>query len=165
MPQNLPHHDRSTCPFSRPPESGWGWHAGCSCSHGRQRGTAGPFASYRKQADILSIDPVGALKTLGERIRYFRERKGWGQPDLARATGIRQDRISKIENNNRKAYFWEVERLALCLEVPLGWMDTVRHQLQREKPVPPAQEEKRVAVKPAKRPPTDRPTGPVAGAV
>lgn len=93
---------------------------------------------------------MGALNTLGERIRHFRELKRWTQPQLAKASGIGQDRISKIENGRRNAYFWEVERLALYLEVPLAWLDTVRHRLERGKRPPPPPNEK-PAPPPARR--------------
>ncbi len=72
--------------------------------------------------------------TLGDRIRYYRERKGWSQSQLGRATGMGQTRLSKIENGRSKPYFWEVERIALYLEVPLGWFDTLR-VVQAEEPV------------------------------
>jgi transcriptional regulator with XRE-family HTH domain len=109
---------------------------------------------------------VGVLNTIGERIRYYRERKGWSQPELAKACSIGQDRISKIENGRSNAYFWEVERLALYLEVPLGWLDTVRHRLEREKQRPAAPEPEQPAPPgPSKRPKGHWPTGPEAGAV
>lgn len=94
---------------------------------------------------------MGQLTTLGERLRYFRELKGWTQTQLALGTSIGQTRISRIENERDKPYFWEVERLALYLEVPLGWLDTVRHRLERGA-APPAKAARRPAAIGPRRP-------------
>lgn len=63
---------------------------------------------------------------LGARIVYFRELKGWNQKRLIRESGILQSRMSKIENDRAKPYFWEVERIALLLEQRLDRFDTLR---------------------------------------
>ena len=67
------------------------------------------------------------LKTLGDRIRYYRRQKGWSQTQLWRALGMKQSRLSKIENDSRTPYFWEMERIAFFLEVPLSFFDGLRN--------------------------------------
>ncbi len=70
--------------------------------------------------------------TLGERIRLLRERKGWNQTQLWRALDMEQSRLSKLERGVNNPYFWEMERIALYLEVPLGLFDTLRRVREEE---------------------------------
>lgn len=65
-------------------------------------------------------------ETVGDRIRFYRQRKGWSQTQLWRAVGMGQTRLSKIENGVNQPYFWEMERIALFLEVQLSCFDTLR---------------------------------------
>ena len=64
--------------------------------------------------------------TLGQRIVLFRQLKGWSQTRLWQAAGIGQSRMSDIENDNARATFDEVERLALFLEQPLEYFSILR---------------------------------------
>lgn len=63
---------------------------------------------------------MDAMKTLGDLIRYYRMLKGWSQTQLWRAAGIRQSRMCKLENDKKEPSFWEMERIAFFLEVPLS---------------------------------------------
>lgn len=69
------------------------------------------------------------LTTVGQRIKYFRMRKGWDQTQLWKAIGMKQSRLSKVENDKGHAYYWELERIALYTEVPLCCFDTLRYMV------------------------------------
>lgn len=64
--------------------------------------------------------------TIGKRIQFFRNLKGWNQTRLWREAGIGQSRLSKIENDTTEPYFWEVMRIAFLLEQPLHHFDVLR---------------------------------------
>lgn len=64
--------------------------------------------------------------TIGERIVYFRQLKGWSQKQLREAAGILQSRMSKIESGDAKPRFDEVELLSLLLEQPLEFFSILR---------------------------------------
>ena len=65
---------------------------------------------------------------MGELIRYYREDKGWSQTQLWSAVGLKQSRLSKLELGRSKPYFWEMERIAFFLEVPLNCFDLLRRR-------------------------------------
>ena len=67
------------------------------------------------------------LTTVGQRIKYFRERKDWDQTQLWKAIGMKQSRLSKVENDKGHPYYWELERIAFYTEVPLCCFDTLRY--------------------------------------
>ena len=48
-------------------------------------------------------------RTLGERIKFLRELRGWHQEDLAQKVGLNREALSRIENNKR-----QVEANELC---------------------------------------------------
>lgn len=64
--------------------------------------------------------------TIGQRIVFFRDLKGWNQMELCKATGIKQSRMSKIQNGHNRPSFDEVDRIALFLEQPLQYFSMVR---------------------------------------
>lgn len=83
--------------------------------------------------------------TIGMRIQFFRSMKGWNQTRLWREAGIGQSRLSKIENDLTPPYHFEVERIALLLEQPLGHFDTLRgsfalHVVHTNRPSPPKED-------------------------
>lgn len=56
--------------------------------------------------------------TLGRVVRRLRRQRGWSQHDLARAAGVRQPLVSRIESGVQEdATFSTVVRLADALEV------------------------------------------------
>lgn len=83
-------------------------------------------------------------KTIGDRIRFYRHRRGWSQTELGNRVGMGQTRLSKIENGVNESYSRELERIAFFLEVPLGAFDTLRQHVEpaATKPVvaPPAKD-------------------------
>lgn len=71
---------------------------------------------------------MAALRTLGDLIRYYRQLKGWSQTQLWKAVGLKQSRMSKLELDQSKPYFWEMERIAFFLEVPMNCFDLLRRR-------------------------------------
>ncbi|MGD0479082.1 MAG: helix-turn-helix transcriptional regulator [Terracidiphilus sp.] len=57
---------------------------------------------------------------LGERIRYFRKKKGWRQIDLAEHSGVHAVHISDLERGAREAGIRTVAEIARALEVKLS---------------------------------------------
>ena len=53
------------------------------------------------------------------RIQYYRERKGWSQAQLARASGVNQSVISRLESRETQSInLSNLHELARALEVP-----------------------------------------------
>lgn len=59
---------------------------------------------------------------LGERIKALRERRGWSQAALARAAGITQATIAKLESDPRRTTT-KLAEIAKALEVDVGELD------------------------------------------
>lgn len=58
--------------------------------------------------------------TVGERLRRYREEKGWSQSDLSRVSQVAQPTISAIEGGSNRAPTGEtIHRLAKALEVTM----------------------------------------------
>lgn len=56
----------------------------------------------------------------GQRVREFREAKGWIQTDLAFHSRLERAFISRVENGKTQAGLASVERLAAALGVSVG---------------------------------------------
>jgi transcriptional regulator with XRE-family HTH domain len=54
-----------------------------------------------------------------DKIREFRERKGWSQERLGQAVGLLASAISKLENGQKQLRVTEVQKIAAALEVPV----------------------------------------------
>jgi transcriptional regulator with XRE-family HTH domain len=52
------------------------------------------------------------MKTLGEKIRYYRKKEGWSQEDLAARLNITMLSISNIERNVTDVQYSRLEQLA-----------------------------------------------------
>lgn len=55
----------------------------------------------------------------GRRVRLLREQRGWSQGDLAKASGVGQSQISKIEAGDQDARVGTARRLAQALGVSI----------------------------------------------
>ncbi len=65
------------------------------------------------------------MTTVGERLRWTRDRHAWTQEDLARASGVPIVTISRIENRRiDRPRQSTVRRLADALGVDPGWLLT-----------------------------------------
>lgn len=58
------------------------------------------------------------MRSIGERIRDERVMWGMTQEELAEATGIDRDKISKIETGDRQVRVEELGKLAATFEIP-----------------------------------------------
>lgn len=59
-------------------------------------------------------------KALGRRIVELREKKGWTQSDLARATGKDRQAIEKLENGKVNPTLFSLLEIANALDVTLS---------------------------------------------
>ncbi|MCL6557695.1 MAG: helix-turn-helix domain-containing protein [Firmicutes bacterium] len=57
---------------------------------------------------------------LKEHLRFFRNKKGFSQKELAKIVGFHQSQISKIEGGNRKVTAEELQKLAAALGVTVS---------------------------------------------
>ncbi len=64
------------------------------------------------------------LGTLGKRIKLIREEKGWTQQDLAEASGVCQQMISKLETGKAHATS-DIVKLAYALRVSPAWLEGI----------------------------------------
>ncbi len=62
-------------------------------------------------------------KTVGRRIREFREAAGWNQSQLAEKAGLTQSHISRLENAEHSATNFTLEKIAKALGVPIARLD------------------------------------------
>ena len=58
------------------------------------------------------------LRTVGQRIRQKRERKGWTVKELARRAEFPHSKISKIENGQQSPSLSDIEDLAKAFDLP-----------------------------------------------
>jgi transcriptional regulator with XRE-family HTH domain len=58
-------------------------------------------------------------KHLGQRVRKYRERKGWSQEEMAEISGLHRTYISGIERGTRNPTITIVSQLAIALDVRL----------------------------------------------
>jgi XRE family transcriptional regulator, regulator of sulfur utilization len=56
----------------------------------------------------------------GARIRRLRERRGWGQEDLAAHSGIGRPFISRLENGKREPCLRSMETLARSFDMSIS---------------------------------------------
>lgn len=91
--------------------------------------------------------------TLGKRVRFLREGKGWRQEELAQKVGLTREALSSIENDRRQIKAEELGRLADILEVSsdqlLGRIPLDEVNLANSYPIQKAKEAMRISV-PAK---------------
>ena len=59
-------------------------------------------------------------RKLGQRVRKYREQKGWSQEDMAEYSGLHRTYISGIERGTRNPTVAIVAQLANALNVTLG---------------------------------------------
>ena len=64
-----------------------------------------------------SSSPITSVMLSGDQVRILRERKGWSQEDLAKAIGVSQAAIQKIESGDTKRSKYLTD-IADALEVP-----------------------------------------------
>ena len=67
---------------------------------------------------------------IAERVVEGRQRKGWTQEQLAKESGIKQARISEIENVKTRVWLSDVKQLAKALDVTEDWL--IQAELDRQ---------------------------------
>ena len=75
------------------------------------------------------------MLTIGDRIKYFRKRRGLTQAQLAECTGIHPVSIRKYETNKMQPQLSQIEKIAdaLCLSTcgkshgPVDYVAQIRH--------------------------------------
>ena len=58
--------------------------------------------------------------TIGERIRHWRDRRGYGQAELARVVGITPNTLWRIENEDREPRGPTLRKIAETLQVDVA---------------------------------------------
>jgi transcriptional regulator with XRE-family HTH domain len=82
-------------------------------------------------APVMRIMDDGSSATLGQRVRWARERRGLSQHELAERIGVRQSTIGNIESGTRRRPR-EQRKLADALGVNELWLETGRGQRDRD---------------------------------
>lgn len=67
----------------------------------------------------LLCEPMRTLRANGDAIRAIRERSGLSQTDLARAVGVSQPILSRIESGERPGRPEVIRSIASALKVPV----------------------------------------------
>lgn len=92
-------------------------------------------------------------KTIGERIKFLRELRGWHQEDLAQKVGLNREALSGIENNNRQVKANELglfaDELGVSSDQLLGRAPFEEVNFEKAKPLKNPKIEMRISV-PAK---------------
>ena len=59
-------------------------------------------------------------KTLGEKVKFYREAKGWTQAELAEAIGRDQSYVSKLEKGQTQSSIPTLRKIAAALGCPVA---------------------------------------------
>lgn len=62
------------------------------------------------------------MQTVGERLRWARDRKVWTLEDVVAASGITKAAISRIENGHHSPRQSTIRKLAAALDVDAAWL-------------------------------------------
>lgn len=76
---------------------------------------------YNWGYEMTKINELPKLRTLSERLKWARERKGWSQEDLSIHAGVGRDVIAKVEVGKTRMPK-QIGQLADATEVPRAWL-------------------------------------------
>lgn len=62
---------------------------------------------------------MSGFKKLGEKIKYYREKRGLSQKELAKRTFMTVSKLNEIENGTIVYQFWPLQKIAKALDVDL----------------------------------------------
>lgn len=80
---------------------------------------------------VMGAMSGGSTETLGDRLRWARERRGYSQQDLAERVGVRQSTIGNLESGARRRPR-DQRKLADALGVNELWLETGRGPRDRD---------------------------------
>ena len=63
---------------------------------------------------------MNGFKKIGEKIKFYREKRGITLETLARHTYISKNRLEEIENGQAIYQFWTLQKIAKALEIDLN---------------------------------------------
>lgn len=95
----------------------------------RSSGVMVQFCCYHDRDSALNTNvmqlpgSITSVNTLAERLKWARERKGWGQEQLAAKAGVSQGTIGNAESGLRKKPR-DLVAIAIALEVSPAWLET-----------------------------------------
>lgn len=72
------------------------------------------YVSRKNLGGIMS-----GFKKLGEKIKYYREKRGLSQKELAKRTFMTVSKLNEIENGTIVYQFWTLQKIAKALDVDL----------------------------------------------
>ena len=93
-------------------EKGWAMSEGVGWAAMRERRMAEPGATETYDAARHAFE-------LGSSVRELRERRGWSQTELAKASGMTQSAVARFEAGGTVPTLTVLERLATALDVGL----------------------------------------------
>lgn len=62
---------------------------------------------------------MNGFKKLGEKIKYYREKRGLSQKELAKRTFMTVSKLNEIENGTIVYQFWTLQKIAKALDIDL----------------------------------------------
>ena len=62
---------------------------------------------------------MSGFKKLGEKIKYYREKRGLSQKELAKRTFMTVSKLNEIENGTIVHQFWTLQKIAKALDIDL----------------------------------------------
>ena len=83
------------------------------------------FNIYQYVVVIFYVKPkkyggiMSGFKKLGEKIKYYREKRGLSQKELAKRTFMTVSKLNEIENGTIVYQFWTLQKIAKALDVDL----------------------------------------------
>lgn len=68
---------------------------------------------------MFQEEKMNGFKKIGEKIKFYREKRGITLETLARHTYISKNRLEEIENGQAIYQFWTLQKIAKALEIDL----------------------------------------------
>ena len=78
-------------------------------------------------SEMLASDEEATHRAIGRLLGDAREKAGMPQTHVARALGLTQSRVARLELGRRRLLFWEAVAFAALYGVPLSAFDPSRH--------------------------------------
>lgn len=69
---------------------------------------------------MLEVMPLMIAKQIGERLRAYRNQKGWSQEELAERAGVHPTYIGQLERGEKNATIESISRVSDALGIPLS---------------------------------------------